>query len=196
VIVETAGLSQFFEKVVHESLHACRVEARAGTETYLVTLLEDFVKPQRPFERPISLLLDEALSEKNAGERFEKLRALGDGVLFAAGFFSECFERRGVDAKFVCAVGARAYGGVSEMLFGAELAREMDVFGELSTKFDAFVLVISDVAEQTMSGPRHYISGQDVLRIYERWLKTGSERLAEALGEHGLAPSRAVKGIH
>jgi hypothetical protein len=195
MIVAKAALADFFEQAVRESLQACRVEATAGTATYLVTLLEDFARPdgakEETLERPLSLLLDEALHAPNPAERFEKLRAIGDGVLYSAGFFADHFERRGVDAKFVCTLGARAYGSVSAML-GAP--QTMDVFAELAGKFEAFVLVISDVADRTAAAGAS--RAKDVLKLYERWLKTGSERLAEALGEQGLAPTRAVKGVH
>lgn len=195
MIVASAGLGQFFGEVVQESLQACKVDATVGTTTYLVTLLEDFAHPDEAkgatLERPLSLLLDEAMRHPNPAERFGKLRALGDGVLYSAGFFGDQFERRGVDPKFVCTLGARAYGSVSVML-GAP--QDNDVFGELAKKFEAFVLVLSDVADRTAA--KSASRAKDVLKLYERWLKTGSERLAEALGQQGLAPARAVKGLH
>jgi hypothetical protein len=35
---------------------------------------------------------------------------------------------------------------------------------------------------------------RDLLKVYERWLKTGSDRLAQALTSHGLVPMRGAKG--
>jgi hypothetical protein len=38
-------------------------------------------------------------------------------------------------------------------------------------------------------------TSKQVLKLYERWLKTGSDRLAQALGAHGLMPARGTKGV-
>ena len=41
-------------------------------------------------------------------------------------------------------------------------------------------------------------SPKQVLKLYERWLKTGSDTLAQALGAHGFTPSRGTgrgKGV-
>ena len=35
----------------------------------------------------------------------------------------------------------------------------------------------------------------DLVRVYERWLKTGSDGLAQALAAHGLVPVRGPKGM-
>ena len=35
-----------------------------------------------------------------------------------------------------------------------------------------------------------------VVRLYERWLKTGSGRLAEELGARGLVPARGAGGVY
>jgi hypothetical protein len=34
-----------------------------------------------------------------------------------------------------------------------------------------------------------------LLKVYERWLKTGSERLASALTSHGVVPTRRTRGV-
>jgi hypothetical protein len=34
-----------------------------------------------------------------------------------------------------------------------------------------------------------------VLKLYERWMKTGSSDIAAALGEHGLVPQRGTGGL-
>jgi hypothetical protein len=39
-------------------------------------------------------------------------------------------------------------------------------------------------------------SPESVVQLYERWLRTGSMRLAEELGALGLMPSRGAGGTH
>ena len=55
-----------------------------------------------------------------------------------------------------------------------------DVFGELAEKFVPVVDVLSDISDRSRS------SNRDVLRLYERWLRTGSERDRLLLAEKGL----------
>jgi hypothetical protein len=37
-------------------------------------------------------------------------------------------------------------------------------------------------------------NSQGLLKAYERWLRTGSERLASALTSRGVMPTRGAKG--
>ncbi len=90
-IVASASVSDFFEEVVEDAMKARRVSASDATTSYVVALLADLAKPGSPvektLERPLTFLLDEALQTTELGERFEKLRTLGDGVLYSSGFF-------------------------------------------------------------------------------------------------------------
>jgi hypothetical protein len=198
-IVASGSVSEFFLEVVGESIKARKVEATGGAQSYLVSLLADYAKPdereQEALERPLAFLLDEALHTVEPAERFDRLRALGDGVLYACGFFGEHFEARGVDTAYVMSIGTTAYGAASTMLrVPSHAAPEgHDVFGELATKFAAFVDVVTDVAELTTA--HGATTSKQMLRLYERWLKTGSDRLAHALTTHGLVPTRGNKGV-
>ena len=98
-------------------------------------------------------------------ERFERLRTIGDGVLYGCGFFRDHFEARGVDAKYLHGLGTRAYGAASSMLrHGADGASvpspgrgpyrrrtSSDLFAELADKFDAFVDVLEGVSDTTIA---------------------------------------------
>jgi hypothetical protein len=198
-IVAAGSVSEFFMEVVGEAIKARRVEATDGATSYLVCLLSDYAKPdvraEEPLERPLSFLLDEALHTVEPGARFDRLRALGDGVLYACGFFGEHFEARGVATGYVMGIGTTAYGAASSMLRvpKAEEPAPIDIYGELSSKFPVFVEVLSEVADATNAHAA--ASSKQVLKLYERWLKTGSDRLAQALGAHGLVPGRGGKGV-
>jgi hypothetical protein len=195
-IVAAGSVSEFFLEIVGDAIKARKLETTDGAQTYLVSLLAEYAKPderaEEPLERPLAFLLDEALHTVEAGTRFDKLRALGDGVLYACGFFGEHFEARGVDPAYVMGIGTTAYGAASSMLRlpSEDASKSFDIYGELSAKFDAFVDVLTDVADVTVV---HSASTpKQVLKLYEKWLKTGSDRLAQALGAHGLVPSRGL----
>ena len=196
-IVAASSVAGFFNEVVEDAIKARRVDATDGATRYLVALLADYAHPApgagNALDRPLTLALDEALRAPAPAERFEQLRLLGDGVLYGCGFFGDHFEARGVDPKYLHGLGTRAYGAASSMLRRTPDDGGPDVFGELADKFEAFVEVVAEVADVTiaMSGE----NARGLLRVYERWLKTGSERLASALTSRGVVPTRGGKGV-
>ncbi len=210
-IVAARSVSSFFFEVVEGSLRSRGVEATDGATHYLVELLADYAHPDpragETLERPLTLLLDEAVKETDRAERFERLRTIGDGVLYGCGFFGDHFDARGIDPKYLHGLGARAYGTASSMLRrgadGTSPARPgrgrkleetgSDLFAELADNFAAFVAVVSDVADTTVAMSTETARG--LLKVYERWLKTGSERLANALTSRGVMPTRGPKGV-
>jgi hypothetical protein len=196
-IVPARSVSSFFHEVVEEAKLARGVDATDGATRYLVGLLVDFVHPDRrageALDRPLTLLLDEALHAADAAERFQRLRTIGDGVLYGCGFFGDHFEARGVDPKYLHSLGTRAYGAAGSMLRQGANDTGPDLFEELARKFEAFVDVVGEVADATIAMGTESSSG--LLRVYERWLKTGSERLASALTSHGVMPTRGSRGV-
>jgi hypothetical protein len=194
-IVAAQSVSGFFHEVVEDAMKARRVEATDGATRYLVALLADYAHPDNrageTLERPLTLLLDEALHAAEPADRFERLRVIGDGVLYGCGFFGDHFEARGVDPRYLHGLGTRAYGAASSML---RVGQEgPDLFGELADRFDVFVQVVAEVADATIAMGTE--SSRGLLKMYERWLKTGSERLASALTSRGVVPTRGTKGV-
>jgi hypothetical protein len=100
-----------------------------------------------------------------------------------SGFFSDSLSRRSVDIDYYVSMGEYAYGSLSrrdEDALGA-------VFAELARKFVPFMDVLSMVSEQ--AGAR---SSVDVLRIYEKWLRTGSARDGQRLADQGIVPNASI----
>jgi hypothetical protein len=199
-IVAAQSMSNFFLEVVEDAKRARGVDATDGATRYLVAVLTDFAHPDRlageALDRPMTLLLDAALKAPDPAERFERLRTLGDGILYGCGFFGDHFEARGVDPKYVRVVGARAYGAAGALLRGCTAEGHggpPDLFAELVDKFDDFVDVVAEVCDATIAMGTE--SSRSLLRVYERWLKTGSERLASALTAHGVLPTRGTRGV-
>jgi hypothetical protein len=198
-ILAAHSVSHFFHEAVEDSMRLQRIDATDGATRYLVALLGDYVHPDRrtgeTLERPLTLLFDEALRAPDPGERFQRLRVIGDGILYGCGFFGDHFEARGVDSKYLFGLGARAYGTAGAMLRHPSATGEggPDLFGELSEKFGRFVDVLADVADTTVATGVETSRG--LLKVYERWLKTGSERLASALTSAGVVPTRGPRGV-
>jgi hypothetical protein len=102
--------------------------------------------------------------------------------LFISGYFSDSLNRSLVDVDYYIALGERAYGS---------LARTddtlSDVFDELAEKFSGFVDVLGEVSERSSLA-----SNTDVLRLYEKWLKTKSRRSGDLLARQGIVPNGSV----
>jgi hypothetical protein len=196
-IVPAQSVTGFFGEVVEDAMRTRHVDATNGATHYLVSLLAAYAHPDsragEALERPLTLLLDEALRSPDRAERFERLRTLGDGVLYGCGFFGDHFEARGVDSKYLHALGTRAYGAASSMLRQTPDENGPDLFAELAQNFELFVDVVADVADATIA--MGVASSRGLLKVYERWLRTGSERLASALTSRGVLPTRGTKGV-
>lgn len=203
-IVATGSISDFFHDVVEDVIKTRRVDATDGATTYLVSLLSDYAKPdaraEETLERPLAFLLDEALHTVQPGERFDRLRVLGDGVLYSCGFFGDHFEARGVDQKYLFSIGATAYGTASSILRVPQSSssldddkRPLDIYGELADKFATFVDVLAEVANSTIA--KGAASSKGLLKMYERYLRTRSESLANTLSSHGFLPNGGGKGV-
>src|SRR5579859_2707151 len=200
-IVAAHSVSHFFCEAVEEALRLQRVDATDGATRYLVALLGDYVHPDRrageALERPLTLLFDEALHTPDPADRFQRLRIIGDGILYGCGFFGDHFEARGVDAKYLRGLGTRAYDEAGAMLrrlpSDGPAVRGPDLFRELAENFEAFVAVLADVADSAVAASLE--SSRGLLKVYERWLKTGSDRLANALTSRGVVPTRGTRGV-
>jgi hypothetical protein len=193
----SANLETFFHDVVDDAMRKKNVAATEAAEYYLVSLLTDYARPDarscEALERPLTLLLDEALHAPGQ-ERFERLRVLGDGVLYVSGFFAPHLETRGVEVRYVTSLGARAYDGAGKLLRGSADENAPDLFFELAENFERFAELLSAVAEKLLLAAAP--SSQGLLKLYERWLKTGSETLGSELLGRGVLPVRGAGGVH
>lgn len=199
-IVATTSVSDFFEAAVKDAMRSRGVTASPGAISYVVALLSDLAKPGsavgKTLERPLTLLLDEALHTPQLGERFDRLRTLGDGVLYSSGFFADHFEARGVDTSYLVGIGRTAYDNANAIILKssggapdpAAPGSVLNIFGELSASFADLVSVIGEVANGAIASG--VATSKGLVKLYERWLKTGSGKIAEALTANGFVTPR------
>ncbi|MBI4476011.1 MAG: hypothetical protein HY654_02495 [Acidobacteria bacterium] len=176
---------EYFRELVEGAVERQRVESEELTRFYVVNLLAGFVQLDegKPFDsEPLSLQLGRALQSGGATQR-AGLRQVGDASLFISGFFSESLNRRLVDLDYYISLGGYAY----EELSRQESQRVSRIFAELAEKFTAFVDVLSEVSERSGIS-----SNNDLLRLYEKWIRTGSRRDGELLIERGILPNASI----
>ena len=104
--------------------------------------------------------------------------------MFIAGIFTDSLNRRLVDVDYYIGMGESAYCSLHDSLSQRHdpFART-ELFEDLSNKFAVLVDVLAEVSE--MSGMK---SNADVLRSYEIWQRTGSDRARRQLERSGIAP--------
>jgi len=175
---------EYFKQLVDDALTHQQIAASELTEFYVVNLLAGFLQRPAADAEPLALQLARALDAGGAQQRLS-LRQIGDLSLFISGFFADSLRRKLVDVDYYVLIGGYAYGSLSRV----ESAAFSPVFAELAEKFVAFVDVLGEVSERTLCSS----SNADLLRLYERWLQTGSRRSAQLLVERGVIPNASVK---
>lgn len=186
--IEAPSLPEYFRDLVREAMGHQRLEAPQGVEFYLVNLLKESAKtddlygvpPEGFREEPLAFLFSRA-AQADGRERIQILKRLGDFSLYIAGFFPASFTRQLVDVGYYVQMGESAYGSLSQLL--ARHAAFSEIFTDLARRFVAYVDILSEVSEKTAAK-----NATDLLRIYETWLKTGSERAKKLLSEKGIFP--------
>jgi hypothetical protein len=177
--------AEYFKELVESAMARQQLQAGDLTSFYLVNLLCQFVRldarPPEEDSEPLAFKLARAL-ESGGMEQRAQLKRLGDCSLFVSGFFSDSLQRRAVDVDYYVSMGAYAYGSLSR-----EEDTFAEVFAELARRFVAYTDVLAEVSERTALS-----SGTDVLRIYEKWLRTGSRRSAHKLIERGIVPNTTI----
>jgi hypothetical protein len=176
---------EWFRERIGDVLSQKGTQIREVTEFYLVNLLAGFLEKEKLFvedadgtvtAEPLALILLRAV-EADRRVRAAQLRRLGDTALFVSGFFGDSLARSIVDVDYYIAMGEQAYGALAHSERGAD--RPWD---ELSARFGEFVDLLAEIAE--LSELR---SNRGLVRLYERFLATRDERVAQRLRERGVA---------
>lgn len=187
--------TDFFKQQVTTAFKNQKIEANPNTEFYLVDLLSRFMFSENLFtvdengskrEETLALLLHEAMHSAEPSRKQQGLRRLGDVSLYTAGFFSDRLSRKVVDVDYYIGMGRNAYGSLAQIGVGASFQA---VFTELASNFHRFVDVLAEISETAIPNK----DAKNILRLYELWLKTKSERAEKSLKEAGIIPNNLVK---
>ena len=183
-IVRSESPTEFFRELVEAAMQNQRVSAHELTSFYVVNLLTGFVHGdvRRDDDEPLGTRLARALQTAGLTQH-HSLRKVGDHSLFISGFFSDSLNRSLVDVDYYIQLGECAYRSLAR---NGDRALG-DVFDELSDKFTTFVDVLGEVSERTSLS-----SNADVLRLYEKWLRTKSRRSGDLLASRGIVPNASI----
>lgn len=190
-VLSSESIREFFSDLLRRAIENQRAQVQPTTLIYVSNLLYEYLSAEALYvqtddgswqQKPLAFLLKEAL-EEHGPARVQMLRRLGDTSLFVSGFFPDSLSRRSslVDVDYYIAMGGRAYDAVGSI---AARHASRDLWDELSSRFRLLVDLLNEVSERTLASTE---SG--VVRLYERWLKTGSDRLGGVLAQRGI-PTR------
>jgi hypothetical protein len=188
-LIERTTPRAVFAELVASALWETRVQPSPMAIAYLIELLDSRVRTAAPAADDAAdegTLAEDLLAARlHAGiTRLRRLRNLGDRALFVAGFFGDSLSRSVVDIDYYGDVGRAAYANLAE-----SLARQVTektwtgLYLELAQRFDQFVDVLAEVGDRTRSG-----GSEDLLRLYERYMRTGSPRDRGRLLRRGQVP--------
>ena len=146
-------------------------------EFYLANLLANFAHTENLYglsqvchaDECLSIILKKAM-HMPPGQKISMLRRMGDIALYFSGIFPERFRRKIIDVDYYIEMGQIAYTSVADLLSTKTDGDGFnEIFIDLSEKFSSLVDILSEVSDHDKK------SNLDVLRLYERWLKTGSQ---------------------
>lgn len=184
----------FFHERITDASKQLKVKLDDNVEFYLVNLLTEFINPERlnqDFQpqtdvlgTPLVFLLKQTV-EAPESKRPLMYRRLGDTSLYIAGYFQDYFNAKSFDINYFITMGASAYNQAALLLKtqAKENAQHPETLETLSRNFMQAVDIVAQ-ASDTAATPK----ATDILHIYDRWNRCGSDRLRNLLLEHGITP--------
>jgi len=191
-VVRVHNLEDYFRTSIDGVITRQGVEVDPHAAHYVVNLLTLFSRSEEFYEddgrsyglRPLALMLADAADARSAAERTHALQRIGDVALFVSGFFADSLAGKPVDIDYYIYMGGNAYDSLSEEVRGTFRGNVFaGIYRELARKFQVLVDVLNEVRDEARQE-----SDRDLLRTYEIWLKTGSERARRLLRQNGVVP--------
>lgn len=191
-VMPVHNLRDYFRSSIDEVIAQQGVSLDPHAAHYVVNLLTTYSRSDELYEddgecygiRPLALMLADASSEETVARRNVILQRIGDVALFISGFFANSLATKAVDVDYYIHMGGNAYGSLSEEVRGSLRGDTFSsIFRELATKFQVLVDVLNEISEGARTA-----SEADLIRTYEVWRKTGSERAKNILKANGVVP--------
>jgi len=185
---------EHFSMMVSKAMKGQGIKASPMAEFYLSNLLTGFIDARRISGKTFSERFLKALGAEGGLKKI-LLKELADSSLFISGFFHESLKRKIVDVDYYMDMGIISYNMLSEFFSGN--GRDYNttlssLYREMSEKFLKFADILDEISEESSIK-----TARDLLRLYERWLRTKSKRTETLLRELGIDPvSVPVKPVH
>ena len=189
-VMRVRNLQDYFRTSIDDVVAKQNVDIDPHAAHYVVNMLTLFSRSDELYEddgdtyglRPLALMLADAASADSVERRNQLLQRIGDVALFVAGMFSDGLASKAVDVDYYVHMGGNAYGSLSEEVRGTFRGDAVaHVYRELAIKFQLLVDILNEISEAPTAD-------RDLLRTYELWRRTGSERALQLLRREGVVP--------
>jgi hypothetical protein len=199
-IITNVSLREYFFDTVSTAVANQKQSFSTEALFYITNLLTQFNRPEQLYEvvddgydiKPLALIYADALYAESSSQRILTFKYLGDVALFISGLFAASLNRSLVSVDYYIGMGECAYGSLAgDSVIARKMAFQL-IYDELSQNFISVVEVLNEVRDQMNAG-----SDEDLIRLYENWLRSDSDYAAEKLRKHGIQPvATACKTMH
>ncbi len=167
----------YFKEVIDEAKKNQRIQISEEVAAYLMWLLiqalrkDPQLNPEPLIKRYLNIINEEGT---------EIFRDVGDLSLIIVGIWPESLTKKLIDPDYYVRIGSLAYKRESEA--NATLD---GLFEELSMKFAQCADILN---EATHLVPESDLTPINILKLYEKWLKTHNESYRKKLEKVGINP--------
>lgn len=183
--------NEFFRDLVRQGFEQRKLQTYPQVESYMVDLLQYYLDAKNLFDpdfdefgRRVPKTLAEMYLHANSTDdqlqKVELLKKLGDRSLYMSGFFGESLQRKVVDVDYYVQMGGVAYATLATCVRQDTSAK---IYSTMSRRFIDFVDVLTLISHNSLIN-----SNESILRLYDRYLTTGSELAREKLTQMGILP--------
>ncbi|RME16913.1 MAG: hypothetical protein D6797_03570 [Bdellovibrio sp.] len=173
----------YFQEMVDLAFEERQVKATSVVKVYLVDLLNFYLFSENlyPSEEREQTLAEQFLRAQieDPKVRLEMLKKLGDTSLYISGFFGDSLKRKIVDIDYYASIGGSAYESLAAIV--PKPSPNYEVFSQMAERFLDFVDILTWISQKS-----RIQKGHDILRLYERFIQTGSSWAKEQLEAQGI----------
>ncbi len=178
---------QHFSEVLKEACQQRKIKTAPLVETYLVHLLKHYLDTKNLYQtndaaaEPEPQTLAEmylVAMNSEAPKNKEMMKTLADRALYVSGFFGDSLQRKVVDIDYYSNIGSAAYSNLAVWTKEDTVA---SIYKTFSQRFLEFVDVLSYISEKSAVQ-----TDQNVLRLYDKYIKTGSDLARDRLIQMGV----------
>lgn len=190
IIKKYQTLQEFFHQRVHDAASSQKVDISPDVEFYLVCLLAHFSRTENFFQqdeqgrnelKALALRLADAAFTEKADQKFVHLKSLADSALYHAGVFFDGLLNKVIDVDYYIDLGGATYQNLAHLSTHHRKKPLAEIFSSLSRQFAVLAEVVHVCCEQEVA-----TTDADLLRLLDRYLKTGSQKAKEILEEKGI----------
>jgi hypothetical protein len=179
---------QHFNELLKEACDKLDFKIAAASQSYILNLLKFYIDSRNlysPFidetmEKPPETFAELYLTALNleSPKNKEYMKILADRALYLSGFFGESLQKKSVDIDYYMGIGASAYQNLATW---TKEETTSIIYSQFSNQFTRYVNLLSYMSDKSAIQ-----SEQNILKLYERYVQTGSQAVREKLNALGL----------